>query len=277
MMQGEQSQQPTTSTFSKDLVLVFSLGYLCIDLASTWSAFDTCPSPIHKWLLGSYLLVMCGRLIDMGTNYVSPGRPAAVLVDLRQKDRKLRAVVSFTWWVGAPLMVLWSCAGTVFTWRVVVQAPECMPSALHSLFLLLWQVMCYAWVAIYCGLGFLAWALERHLQRTERDLREITDEDVEQRWGSVSTLEGYNALPATMASRGMTPAEIRNLEGACRCSQELAEKAQDCSICLAELQEGDHVRRLGACGHVFHRSCLDLWLLRSSECPLCKVKLTAST
>mmetsp|Transcript_105089 Transcript_105089/g.313937 ORF Transcript_105089/g.313937 Transcript_105089/m.313937 type:complete len:587 (-) Transcript_105089:91-1851(-) len=42
-----------------------------------------------------------------------------------------------------------------------------------------------------------------------------------------------------------------------------------CSVCLRELEEGDEARSL-PCRHNFHRSCIDLWIRRSTKCPLCR-------
>lgn len=43
-----------------------------------------------------------------------------------------------------------------------------------------------------------------------------------------------------------------------------------CSVCLNELEEGNDVRVL-PCGHAFHRTCADLWLVNGqrNSCPLC--------
>ncbi|KAJ1914823.1 hypothetical protein IWQ60_008666 [Tieghemiomyces parasiticus] len=43
-----------------------------------------------------------------------------------------------------------------------------------------------------------------------------------------------------------------------------------CTICLDRFRSGHYVRRL-PCKHVFHRRCVDTWLLtKSAVCPLCK-------
>lgn len=42
-----------------------------------------------------------------------------------------------------------------------------------------------------------------------------------------------------------------------------------CSVCLDEYVEGDQLLRL-TCGHVFHRSCIDLWLKGHCVCPCCR-------
>ncbi|XP_022929717.1 RING-H2 finger protein ATL56-like [Cucurbita moschata] len=44
----------------------------------------------------------------------------------------------------------------------------------------------------------------------------------------------------------------------------------DCSICLDGFRKGQWCRKLGGCGHVYHRKCIDSWLVRVSTCPLCR-------
>jgi hypothetical protein len=43
-----------------------------------------------------------------------------------------------------------------------------------------------------------------------------------------------------------------------------------CAICLSAYQEGEHVRQLPQCGHMYHAGCLDPWLRLSSTCPVCR-------
>lgn len=42
-----------------------------------------------------------------------------------------------------------------------------------------------------------------------------------------------------------------------------------CMICLCDFEIGDDCRRL-PCRHVFHASCVDEWLRRCTDCPICK-------
>ncbi|KAL2546132.1 E3 ubiquitin-protein ligase [Forsythia ovata] len=49
----------------------------------------------------------------------------------------------------------------------------------------------------------------------------------------------------------------------------------DCVVCLNQLGEGDHVRKL-ACRHVFHKECFDGWLDHLNfNCPLCRTPLVS--
>lgn len=44
----------------------------------------------------------------------------------------------------------------------------------------------------------------------------------------------------------------------------------ECELCLVDYEEGDELLRL-PCMHIFHRSCVDPWLLKAATCPVCQV------
>ena len=43
----------------------------------------------------------------------------------------------------------------------------------------------------------------------------------------------------------------------------------ECAICLTEFKDGEVGRKLG-CDHSFHRNCIDVWLRKTNNCPLCR-------
>eukprot|EP00116_Pleurobrachia_bachei_P005946 sb/3466208/ len=47
---------------------------------------------------------------------------------------------------------------------------------------------------------------------------------------------------------------------------------QSCNICLCEIDQGVTVRTL-PCFHTFHSVCIDNWLCRKAECPVCRHKV----
>ncbi|KAG8052445.1 hypothetical protein GUJ93_ZPchr0001g32261 [Zizania palustris] len=50
----------------------------------------------------------------------------------------------------------------------------------------------------------------------------------------------------------------------------------DCVFCLTRVDDGEEVRDL-RCHHIFHRACLDAWLVRPrATCPLCRDRLLPS-
>jgi len=45
-----------------------------------------------------------------------------------------------------------------------------------------------------------------------------------------------------------------------------------CMICLCDFEDGNECRRL-PCRHVFHTGCVDEWLRRCTDCPICKANV----
>ncbi|GJN38098.1 hypothetical protein PR202_gb27110 [Eleusine coracana subsp. coracana] len=53
--------------------------------------------------------------------------------------------------------------------------------------------------------------------------------------------------------------------------------AVDCAVCLSELADGEKVRALPSCGHVFHVECVDAWLRSRTTCPVCRAEVAPPT
>ncbi|KAK4374506.1 hypothetical protein RND71_005183 [Anisodus tanguticus] len=51
------------------------------------------------------------------------------------------------------------------------------------------------------------------------------------------------------------------------------EGVRDCAICLEEFKEGEFCRKLPDCGHLFHVKCVDSWLIRVLNCPVCRTRV----
>ncbi|KAK8660175.1 hypothetical protein V6N13_051109 [Hibiscus sabdariffa] len=47
-------------------------------------------------------------------------------------------------------------------------------------------------------------------------------------------------------------------------------ESDSCAICLDGFREGQWCRNLVGCGHLFHRKCLDSWLIKVTSCPICR-------
>ncbi|RRT57913.1 hypothetical protein B296_00028212 [Ensete ventricosum] len=45
---------------------------------------------------------------------------------------------------------------------------------------------------------------------------------------------------------------------------------EGCVVCLGEFEEKERVKVIPRCGHVFHPSCIDAWLVSSGSCPICR-------
>ncbi|KAM0874324.1 hypothetical protein ACQ4PT_037486 [Festuca glaucescens] len=49
-----------------------------------------------------------------------------------------------------------------------------------------------------------------------------------------------------------------------------ASSPAECAVCLSVVDDGETVRQLPACKHLFHQACVDVWLLSNASCPVCR-------
>jgi len=249
---------------STDGIMFLSLAYLVADTVIDWESFGGCRWPVHKWLLVSYVSVGVNRAAHLLGNRFT-GEGGNFLLDLRQKDNVSKALLIFSWLLGLPFFAMWTLAGTVIVADVGLSGPTCLPAGTTPWFLVFWQVLSYVWIGVHVFLGGVALMLERRVRRMEGDLQQLEDRDVLERWGQVSQVSGYSQLPWSPTS-GLTAQEISELP----CHEAGPEDCGECAICLSNVQVGDKVRTILGCGHTYHRACIDLWLVRRSDCPLCK-------
>ncbi|XP_073138347.1 RING-H2 finger protein ATL16-like [Henckelia pumila] len=81
--------------------------------------------------------------------------------------------------------------------------------------------------------------------------------------------------PPPWQSRGLDELLIREIPTLkYRGSQSSAEICNrsfaKCAVCLNDFQENDLLRLLPRCAHAFHLDCIDVWLQKNSNCPLCR-------
>jgi len=257
---------PTLSM--NDGVLVISLLYLSIDMQYQWHEFASCAWPVHRWLLVSYLFILAFRLMHILGSAHTDANSGDFLLNLRHKDTLPRLLLQLTWLCVLPLFVVWTGIGSYWLYESKMQSDRCLPMGMPLVFIVTWQAMSYAWIIIHSTLGGVAWVLERRLQRSEATLRAMEDPDTVSRWGQVSQMGGYTDL-ANNSLGGLTPDQIKALPEGTAPELNLGEDCE-CSICLNDIDGDDCARQLCGCGHHFHRACIDLWLLRRADCPLCK-------
>jgi len=73
----------------------------------------------------------------------------------------------------------------------------------------------------------------------------------------------------------MTPVVVRPTQddidsGAPLRAATSSEEEEACSICQDNYTEGQAVRELSHCNHVFHRNCIETWFQQNVHCPVCR-------
>eukprot|EP01065_Artemidia_motanka_P048254 TRINITY_DN7732_c0_g1_i2.p1 TRINITY_DN7732_c0_g1~~TRINITY_DN7732_c0_g1_i2.p1 ORF type:complete len:342 (+),score=71.55 TRINITY_DN7732_c0_g1_i2:81-1028(+) len=71
------------------------------------------------------------------------------------------------------------------------------------------------------------------------------------------------------APAGVTAAEMAACTSIVKFSSDGGEAGM-CVVCQETLEDGVELRSLSKCKHHFHPTCIDRWLQRSRECPVCK-------
>lgn len=53
----------------------------------------------------------------------------------------------------------------------------------------------------------------------------------------------------------------------------IGKEVLECAVCLSEFDDGESLRLLPKCSHVFHPECIDIWLAGHVTCPVCRAQL----
>ncbi|CAL4965988.1 unnamed protein product [Urochloa decumbens] len=85
------------------------------------------------------------------------------------------------------------------------------------------------------------------------------------------------ALPVTAYRRSKQPDDGEVPSSASAASTSGSAAATECAVCLSELADGEKVRALPSCGHVFHVECVDAWLRSRTTCPVCRAQVRPSS
>lgn len=168
-----------------------------------------------------------------------------------------------TWAVLLPLLAGWTTLGMNWLSATLRETPDCFADStyLTPTMYVSSLVVCGLAVAAYALFVVCVWDAERCRRANTIAIESVQDADLMCRWGPL-------APAATMElCGGLTPEEISALPRHIQSCDE-----DQCVVCLSDMAKGDHARALPGCGHVFHRACIDLWLLRKTTCPLCKTQ-----
>lgn len=255
------------------LFYLFALIHSSLDIMYHGDEFGKCQRPIHWWLMISYVSLVGLRLPHYLRQYYSESAESEE-AEAESSQRVFlkgfgKTCLMGVWFLLLPFFMVWTVFGSFWLAEVMEHTPACLPVGSDARFIIFWQVICYSWIVIYSVCVCIALRVRIRQYQAERNYREIENDDVRSRWGSMSA--AWTLAQSTVL--GLSAKEISSLpatESLCKYRRGCFCEDTECSICLSPLQEGDAMRTLPVCGHSFHQACIDLWLLRQNKCPLCK-------
>lgn len=235
---------------------------------------DDCMLSMQKWLVISYVNVGVFRCTQkVGIKYSDEGEN--FIFSFRQKTLVPRLVVCCTWFLIVPFCLIWTVLGTLWLRSSMEFSPRCFANGTHPHLIMFWQFLSYVWICIYLVYFGIACVIERRLQIAEKNMRLVETTDSLSRWGRLAPFVSNSGPSGTTEAlkplRGLEPGKIHSLPSV-QVQFDDAEMGcgMHCPICLSDFSVGEQVRQLPSCGHCFHQSCIDLWLVRQADCPMCK-------
>ncbi|KAF7458230.1 zinc finger, C3HC4 type (RING finger) domain-containing protein [Cryptosporidium felis] len=247
-----------------DAILGLAFMYSSADLISQWDSFSTCCHPIQLWLIISYITIIAFRVVHYVSSYLTEGSEEVL---------PYSSTSGVPFWLNLsvvclifPFFLSWTVVGTIWFKNIETKTPECLARSgtSHPWFLVFWLVLCYIWIAAYTAFIGISIFFEFRVRRAEEDLLLLENDEVIRRWGRLRLLADYGIH---FIKHGLTPVEVAALPVRKITSEE---SNNPCSICIEDFKINDEIRTLPACGHSFHKGCIDAWLLRNAICPNCK-------
>nr|XP_027126313.1 putative RING-H2 finger protein ATL53 [Coffea arabica] len=134
-----------------------------------------------------------------------------------------------------------------------------------------WNPMVIALVVVVCCI-FLLFSYQKILQRHCSHFGSITNS---RNQGQSRRLHDAVADDPSLQlqSRGLDSFVMHSLpitQFKKNNEEETCKGITDCAVCLGEFEEGEWLKHLPHCSHVFHVSCIDAWFQTHSSCPLCR-------
>lgn len=236
-----------------------------------WGNLAGCGGGTSLWLLGVHFVVCVLALLHYIQSHFLDIDSCLMLYisqDCNKGHNKvLMQALARCWVTMLALLTLLTVTGITYFMEMIDSDEPCWAnsdSRASVTFVL--SVLTISVLLVLIGVAALCYAylVSASLSRGGAALNAIADKDFVERWGE--------PRPIMEEELRFSPQELTDLP----CMDALSCNAEglDCVICLSSILPGDRVRLLPDCGHAFHRPCVDQWLLRAGNCPLCKVKPT---
>jgi len=236
-----------------------------------WGSLFGCGGGISMWLLGLYFFVCVSSLLCCIQSHIL-GINSFLMLYISKESNKgqnkvLMQALAKSWITMLAFLSLLTVSGIMCFIEVLDSECGAHTDSHASLAFL---ASCIALCGLLVPVGAIcmcyAQVVSSSLNRGGAALNAITDQDFVERWGEP------NPILEEELKCGLTPDEIACLS--CMDASGSTAEGSDCVICLSSILADDRIRLLPNCGHAFHRPCVDQWLLRAGNCPLCKAKPT---
>ncbi|KAI4334315.1 hypothetical protein L6164_019026 [Bauhinia variegata] len=116
-------------------------------------------------------------------------------------------------------------------------------------------------------LGFVA----IYIRRFGEDSAVLVSSQRRRRRNYPSSPSSWNHYSTSGCCGGLDLHTIRSLP-VFKYHRDVKQPQLDCAICLSEFQEGEALKVIPYCEHVFHPECIDMWLASNVTCPVCRSK-----
>ncbi|KAK6926695.1 Zinc finger, RING-type [Dillenia turbinata] len=114
-------------------------------------------------------------------------------------------------------------------------------------------------------MGFCSVYIRRFADENSVDLSPRRRRNVHHSTAQLSATQQTGRL---CSRQGLEPAAVRSLPMFSYDAD--AKHPIDCAVCLTEFEDGETVKVIPCCRHVFHPCCIDTWLFSHASCPLCR-------
>jgi len=155
--------------------------------------------------------------------------------------------------------VSWTIVGTVW----FLKARECFDQANQFYTLIFWLSVCYIWIALYLCLLVLQYVFQsdpqfNHIGVLGDGRRRLLPQILLARLTERTSCGLPDNQIAAIPMSGTPPEAV----------------GEPCAICIEQFQKDDICKHLPSCIHFFHAQCVDSWLRRKSDCPVCRTPVS---
>mmetsp|Transcript_34152 Transcript_34152/g.47551 ORF Transcript_34152/g.47551 Transcript_34152/m.47551 type:complete len:293 (-) Transcript_34152:492-1370(-) len=238
--------------YPRDYVLLIALVLMIALVLINWKEYSTCRDPLNVWLVIDFASFIGFRLLQFSIQFFGSFRSNCARV-----TTSALAIVNL--YVVYPFIWVWVVIGTVWYTR----SSSCLPESTSTWWFIAWLVYSYLYLSAFGALIVSFWRMRTTSRREVRSFDQL-----QQLLSEYMHAESYGLQSVR---EGLSEAQIESLPCRTLLPSDSAHERR-CPVCLVDMDLGDEIRVL-PCPHLFHRKCIDQWLLMRQTCPICRTKV----